>query len=136
MAAQIQGGEAGVADSQRPVADSVFAFPNPQTHLNHHPIIKLAKMELMKPPMTILKPAHLVAVEITGYLQVGVEVPKEVLPPSAEAIVQFVVEGKIDLPAFRFALYGSFCFATFGNLFPPFMRFFMAVKPLKNSHHG
>ena len=96
MAAQIQDAEAGVADNQRPLADSVFAFPNPQTHLNLHPIIKSAKMELMKPPTTILKPAHSVAVEITGFLQAGVEAPKEVLPPSAEATVQFAAEGKID----------------------------------------
>lgn len=96
MAAQIQDAEAGVADNQRPLADSVFVFPNLQTHLNHHPIIKSAKMELTKPPTTISKPAHSVAVEITGFHQAGVEAPKGVLPPSAEATVQFVAEGKID----------------------------------------
>ena len=96
MAAQIQDAEAGVADNQKPLADSVFAFPNPQTHLNHHPIIKSAKMELTKPPTTILKPAHSVAVEITGFHQAGVEAPKEAHQPSEGATVQFVAEGKID----------------------------------------
>ena len=96
MAAQIQDAEAGVADSQKPLADSVFAFPNPQTHLNPHHTIKSAKMESMKPPMTILKPAHSGAVEITGYLQPGVEALKEAHPLFAEATVQSAAEGKID----------------------------------------
>ena len=129
MVAQIRDAGAGLAgSSQKLLADFVFAFPKLQIHLNLLPIIKSARMELMKPLMTTLKQAHSVAVEITGYLQPAVEVPKEALLPSEEATVQFVAGGKIDSPVFRFALYGSFCFATSGNSFPLFMRFFMAVR--------